>query len=78
MHRRMIDSYDEWVANAPEFWRKDGFLEGHLPMAITCAYGQNQPIGEAAAAEEQALAWNRERDYSTIRYVSIAIATDIW
>ncbi|KAG2738230.1 hypothetical protein P692DRAFT_20882808 [Suillus brevipes Sb2] len=71
--------WDEWVADAPRTWKLDGWLLSRAPVAITCRYGQNQPI---ATATDQAHAlesknWHAERSYAHIRYVSVAIATDV-
>ncbi|KAG2029472.1 hypothetical protein BDR03DRAFT_987731 [Suillus americanus] len=79
LHNTIVSDWDEWVAAAPRSWKEDGWLLSRMPVAITCRYGQNQPIANlnARANTEEGKIWNTERSYTNIRYVSIAIATDI-
>jgi hypothetical protein len=79
LNNTITSDWDEWVADAPRTWKLDGWLLSRAPVAITCRYGQNQPI---ATATDQAHAlesknWHAERSYAHIRYVSVAIATDV-
>lgn len=71
--------YDDFVANAPPSWLKDGWLQQHIPISVACRYGQNQPIAstDRHALRVEARNWNLERDYTNIRYMSMAIATHI-
>jgi hypothetical protein len=49
----------------------------HVPIVITCCYGQNQPIGTPQAELEQMRLWDSQCDYQHISYISVGIATDI-
>ncbi|KAG0693691.1 hypothetical protein DFH29DRAFT_382941 [Suillus ampliporus] len=71
--------WDDWVADAPSHWTADGWLQQHAPLSIACRYGQNQPIASSDqhALRVEARNWNMERDYTHIRYLSMAVATDI-
>ncbi|KAG2335701.1 hypothetical protein BDR05DRAFT_953879 [Suillus weaverae] len=79
LHNTIVSDWDEWVAAAPRSWKEDGWLLSRVPVAVACRYGQNQPIANlnARANTEEAKIWNKERSYTNIRYVSVAIATDI-
>ncbi|KAG1765968.1 hypothetical protein EV702DRAFT_1283003 [Suillus placidus] len=71
--------YDDFVANAPDSWLRDGWLQQHIPISVACRYGQNQPIAsnDRHALRVEARNWSHERDYTDIRYLSMAIATHI-
>lgn len=69
--------YATWLVHAPESYTKDGFFENRIPISITSKFGQNQPTAMASTEDADAGNWDRERDYGTIRYVSVAIATHI-
>ncbi|KAF9515149.1 hypothetical protein BS47DRAFT_1391881 [Hydnum rufescens UP504] len=73
MDVHMSTDWDEWVARAPDAWREDGWLESHIPITLTCKFGQDQPIGNP----NQADIWEHERDYSKIRFLSFALASDL-
>ncbi|KAG2130918.1 hypothetical protein DEU56DRAFT_914676 [Suillus clintonianus] len=75
----IASDWEQWVADAPRSWKKDGWLLSRTPVAITCRYGQNQPIATATDQAQvlEAKNWHAERSYSNIRYISVAIATDV-
>ncbi|KAG1803891.1 uncharacterized protein HD556DRAFT_1303877 [Suillus plorans] len=79
LHQIMVSVWDAWVEEAPPSWKVDGWLESHVPLSVACRYGQNQPITSldpnARSVEERN--WQVEREYSNIRYLSMAIATDL-
>ncbi|KAG0698953.1 hypothetical protein DFH29DRAFT_1002413 [Suillus ampliporus] len=79
LHQTIIADWDDWVAAAPRSWKKDGWLLSRAPVAVACRYGQNQPIANsnANAHAMEARNWHAERSYTHIRYVSVAIATDL-
>ncbi|KAG0697442.1 hypothetical protein DFH29DRAFT_1003759 [Suillus ampliporus] len=79
LNRMMDIQYDDFVANAPASWVKDGWLQQHIPVSVACRYGQNQPIAstDRQALRVEARNWNLERDYTHIRYLSMAVATHI-
>ncbi|KAG2063361.1 hypothetical protein BDR04DRAFT_1163843 [Suillus decipiens] len=79
LHHTIASDWDEWVADAPRAWKQDGWLLSRAPVAIACRYGQNQPIATATDQTHalEAKNWHAERSYAHIRYLSVAIATDI-
>ncbi|KIK32147.1 hypothetical protein CY34DRAFT_760389, partial [Suillus luteus UH-Slu-Lm8-n1] len=79
LNSMMIEQYDDFVANAPPYWLKDGWLQQHIPISVACRYGQNQAIAstDQHALRVEARNWNIERNYTNIRYLSMAVATHI-
>ncbi|KAG2071701.1 hypothetical protein BDR04DRAFT_1154169 [Suillus decipiens] len=79
LHKTIIVDWDDWVAAAPRSWKQDGWLLGRAPVAVACRYGQNQPIANSNSQAHvlKARNWHAERSYASIRYLSVAIATDI-
>ena len=76
LHQLICDNFDDWIMNAPEHYKKDGFILDRKPIIIISQYGQNQEmitIGEGA--EQEAESWRRKRDFKHVHYMSIAIAT---
>jgi hypothetical protein len=70
--------YQEWVANAPPDYINDDFFPSRIPVAVTSRFGQNQQLSKTHEdREEERLNWARDRDYSRIRYVTLALATHI-
>lgn len=77
LHRKIQDDYETWARDAPHQWSKDDFFINSRPIFVTIHYGQNQEICIRNAFEQEADIWETERDYSKIKYLSIAIATEI-
>ena len=77
LHTHIVDGYQSWVNNAPPAWKKDNFLQSHSPIIITSRYGQNASIALPHNNRNEADAWNRERDYSKVAFLTFALATSI-
>ncbi|KAG2365886.1 hypothetical protein BDR07DRAFT_1373987 [Suillus spraguei] len=79
LHRYIVSDWDEWVHNAPASWKNDGWLQSRVPLSIACRYGQNQAIAslDPTARGVEEANWQAERQYTNIRYMSVAIATDL-
>jgi hypothetical protein len=79
LHQNIVSNWEAWVQESPPSWKADGWLQSHVPLSVACRYGQNQPIASsnpnARSVEERN--WQVEREYSNIRYLSMAIATDL-
>jgi hypothetical protein len=77
VHDVMGEVYDRWVAKAPRGWFKNNFFRDSRPIIISCVYGQNQPIcpADVDSYRVERRAWREERDYSKIKYLSLAIAS---
>jgi hypothetical protein len=70
----MEGTWTSFVQNAPREWLSDEFLTSRVPISVSSRYGQNRALN---FDDEAAEVWERERDYSHIRYMSIALATHI-
>ena len=73
----ILNGYHSWVNNAPPSWKEDHFLQNNSPILITSRYGQNASIVLPGNNSDEALAWNRERDYSKVAFLTFALATSI-
>ena len=74
----IINSYHSWLDDAPRDYIEDNFFKSRVPIAITSRFGQNQRLAESPRdREEELFNWARDRDYSRIRYVTLALATHI-
>lgn len=71
------DGYDAWVDSAPPRWRADKFLQHSSPILVTSRYGQDARIAIPGCEAEEAAAWQSDRDYSKIAFLTVAIATSI-
>ncbi|KAF8872689.1 hypothetical protein BD779DRAFT_1679574 [Infundibulicybe gibba] len=75
---KIEEDYDLYFAGAPPSWQHDTFFKDHVPLTATMRYGQNQPIvGDSDSNKQEAILWDRERDWSAISTAFIAIASDI-
>jgi hypothetical protein len=70
-----MEDYEDWLAEAPASYKDDGFLGRNFPITITSRYGQNQPLDDNEDQNSQW--WDKFRSFSNIRYICMAIATDI-
>jgi hypothetical protein len=73
----LVGHYDEWVADAPAAWKLDGFLKNNSPIIVTSRFGQNARVAVPGNEEEEANAWQLERDHSKLAFITIALATSI-
>jgi hypothetical protein len=73
----LVGGYREWVENAPDHWKVDGFLKNKSPIVVTSRFGQNAWIATPGNEAHEAIAWQLERDYSKLAFVTFALATSI-
>jgi hypothetical protein len=73
----IVEKYDGWVDDAPDAWKADGFLLRRKPILVTSRFGQNARIATPGNEAHEAEAWQKERDYSKLAFVTFAIATSI-
>ena len=75
----MVDRYPTWYENAPDDWKEDGFLRDNRPAAVSVLYGQDQKIAAQSgqALVDEARQWKEDRDYTQLRAIYIALATDV-
>jgi hypothetical protein len=69
------ESWDDFIRQAPAAYTADGFLSSVIPISVSCRYGQNQPLGLNLAQTHTW--WDKYRNFKKIRYVCVALATDI-
>jgi hypothetical protein len=73
----MANDYKNWVREIPVGWKgESAWLKSHYPIAITSRYGQNQPINQAGTFDVESDNWFQDRDFTKIKWVSFAAATD--
>lgn len=78
LDRMIVRSYHDWVEDAPEEYKADDFLTSRIPVAVTTRFGQNQKLASSVELRNQEQGnWARDRDYSRIRYLTIALASHI-
>lgn len=73
----VVEGYSDWVKGAPESWKMDGFLQRNSPIVVTSRLGQNAGIVNHRYEEEEANAWQLERDFSKLAFFTFALATSI-
>jgi hypothetical protein len=76
LDEEICKEYDAWVVGAPEHYTEDGFFQERAPIIITSSYGQNQQLGHLPREEEDN--WKRDRDFSRVRFMTVALATHLW
>jgi hypothetical protein len=77
LNRHLIHGFARWVRDAPEAWKIDGFITKNSPVVITSRYGQNAAIALVGNRSEEAAAWDRDREFSKIAFLTVTIATSI-
>jgi hypothetical protein len=74
----IVDHYHNWVNCAPRDYVEDEFFSTRIPVAVTSRFGQNQQLSQTATHRQvERLNWTNDKDYSRIRYVTLALATHI-
>jgi hypothetical protein len=73
----LVEGYQDWVRDAPQSWKVDDFLTHRSPILVTSRFGQNARIAVPGAEEEEANAWQAERDFSKLAFFTFAIATSL-
>lgn len=76
LDRALRSQYDLWVQRAPESYTQDKFFQERVPIIVTSLYGQNQPLGIDPTTERGN--WHWDRDFSKIRFMTVALATHLW
>ncbi|KAI0341002.1 hypothetical protein BDW22DRAFT_1346333 [Trametopsis cervina] len=69
--------YRKWLANAPPEWKKE--IGKRIPIILSARWGQNYPIQlhSSTGLTDAQDNWVGGRDLTKIRYVTVALATDI-
>ncbi|KAG9309436.1 hypothetical protein JVU11DRAFT_10690 [Chiua virens] len=74
----MINHWNDWVAQAPQAWKNDGWLTSVIPICVTIRYGQNQHLALSQQTNDaERNVWQNDHDYTNIRQITFAIATHI-
>jgi hypothetical protein len=78
LDRMIVRAYETWVEDAPEDYKSDVMWQGRIPVAVTSRFGQNQELASSVDLRAEEIDnWARDRDYTRIRYITIALATHI-
>lgn len=75
----MASMYDDWVSEAPDAWKADGWLQENRPISISTCHGQNQKTcsDDPIQKERQILAWEEELHWEKIHCVRFSLASEI-
>lgn len=77
LHQAIIDRWAPWLTRLPADWLADGWLLSVIIIAVCARYGQNRLICGPNNRELERRQWLEERQWRYVRYMSVAIATDI-
>jgi hypothetical protein len=77
LHGIIVSSWSSFVRSAPNHWHADQWLSSVIPMAVVMRYGQDRLACNWQTRDAEAALWSKERDYTKMRIVSIAIATSL-
>jgi hypothetical protein len=77
LDEELVAEFRSWVQAAPDHWKADGFLTNNSPIVITSCFGQNAAFGLEGDEDIEAAAWDRDRNFSKIAFLTVAIATSI-
>jgi hypothetical protein len=75
LDRLIVKGYNRWVEEASNYWKADGFITSNSPIIVISCYDRNVRI--PAQGNEEDVAWDLERDYSKIVYLTFALTTSI-
>ena len=73
----IISGYKQWSAGAPQKWKDDGLFRNSVPIVVTSRFGQNTQIAVKGNEAEEAESWDRERDFTKVAFLTVALATSI-
>lgn len=76
LDKALRTEYHSWVETAPSAYKEDKFFQERVPIIVTSSYGQNQRIGLKPGEEREN--WQRDRDFSKVRFMTVALATHLW
>lgn len=77
LNQAIVTRWLPWLGGCPTHWTADGWLVSICIIGITSRYGQNRRICHAETEELETRQWLEERQWANIRFITIAIATDI-
>jgi|ERR1700692_3333797 hypothetical protein len=80
LHEQIVQCYKPWLESAPVSYTEDHFFTDSFPITITSRCGQNQQIccaTDGPEHDEEDASWSRLRNFSQIKYLSIAIASHV-
>lgn len=76
-NQAIIERWAPWLAGCPASWLADGWLLSVCIIAVCARFGQNRVICSPENRILEARQWFEERRWEHIRYMSVAIATDV-
>ncbi|KAG6369980.1 hypothetical protein JVT61DRAFT_12616 [Boletus reticuloceps] len=80
LHRHFRHAWSDWVNNAPQEWKEDGFLVNNTPVAITLHYGQNQMLRQRLdddSMNQERHNWELDHDYTNILTFTFSLASHV-
>jgi hypothetical protein len=79
LHESIVRGWQQWVTDAPDKWKEDGFLTSKYPISVASLYGQDQPLTVDDDAHANALAesFGQDNNYGKLRVFSFALASHI-
>lgn len=77
LHTAIIDRWLVWLESCPATWLADGWLLSVCIIAVCARYGQNRVICSPDNRPLESRQWLEERQWRYVRYMTVAIATDI-
>ncbi|KAI0682105.1 hypothetical protein BC835DRAFT_1311659 [Cytidiella melzeri] len=75
LHNTIQRRFDSWLDQAPASWKN--IIEGRYPIVISAACGQNWHFHANVPDANSEFAWCGDRDFSEIRFMSVAFATEL-
>lgn len=75
LHHAIRSEWDRWYERAPEKWQNT--LGTRSPIVFTASWGQNWSFLHLRPGAVDPSVWCGDRDISKIRFISIALATEI-
>lgn len=76
-HSFFVLEWPGWVEDAPDSWREDDFIVHNSPITAAIRIGQNERIANSETLDEDAAAWDIERDTMKCRAIIVALATHL-
>lgn len=76
LHTDICEKWWDWVENAPDHWKSDGFLN-RIPISVACRYGQDQPLDITTHKQQLMQEFSANIQARRLRFFSFALATHI-
>jgi hypothetical protein len=71
----IVNNWDDWVSEAPDEWKSDGFISSVVPITVACRYGQDQALEIDDHQHVLAREFSETTKFKDLRCYSFALAT---